>query len=215
MAAVVVSVGAALAACSVNVPDPAFAPATTTSTPIATPSITPGHDAEAVAARDMTMGAGETLAAGVPVGISDSLKEAEGWKQVRQNVQGENRYTNGSGCTVTTRVRTNQGPLAVSGDDKASTAALFQYLDPSILPEYLRMDTLRWGGEEGKPGPRVEVLSLEGTKHAGSKATAIFARVFGKAGSSIYVSVSCPKPSDLDKARQDVISRLPVVPPTS
>lgn len=161
------------------------------------------------------MGAGGELAAGIPVGISDGLKEAPGWKQVRSNVQGENRFTHSEGCIVDTRVRTNQGALAVPGDDKASTAALFQYLDPSILPEYLRVDTLRWGGDGDGPAPRVEVLSLEGAKHAGSRATAIMARVFGKAGSSVYVSVSCPKAEDLDKAKADVAARLPVVPPSA
>ncbi|MBO1266809.1 hypothetical protein [Arthrobacter cavernae] len=47
------------------------------------------------------------------------------------------------------------------GDDKASTQALFRYLDPGLVPEKLTVQTLRWGGEADKPAPRVEVLALE------------------------------------------------------
>lgn len=212
MIAVVLSLGAATA-CSGNMPDPASTVASAPGAAFAAPGVTSGHDADSAASSDMTMAAGETLAAGVPVGISDGLKDADGWKQVRNSVQGENRFTNDNGCVVSTRVRGNQAVLAVPGDDKASTVALFQYLDPGILPEYLRMDTLRWGDGEGNSGPRVDVLSFEGTRQTGSRATVILARVFSKAGSSVYVSVSCPKAEDLDRAREEVVARLPVVPP--
>ncbi len=204
-----------LAGCSVGVPDPSVpAPASSAARP-ATPTVTPGHDADAVAARDLPLAAGDSLAAGVPVRLSDGLRDVPGWTPGRRDVAGASEYRKANGCLVAARVRVNQWPLVVPGDDKASTEALFQYLDPSILPSYLRSDTLRWGGGPDKPGPRVEVLVLEGGGRAGSRATASYARLFAKAGSSVFVSVSCPDPAALAAARADVAARLAVVPPSS
>ena len=206
---------AGAAGCSVGVPDPA-APRDIQTTPtLATPTITPGHDAAAVAAKDLPFTAGDSLAAGVAVGLSDGLSEAPGWKPVKENVAGENRYLKADGCVVSARVRVNQGPLAVSGDDRASTVELFEYLDPTILPSHLKTDTLRWGGEPDKPGPKAEVLVLEGGSAPGAKSTAVLARLFGKAGSSVYISLSCPDRAALAAARADVAERLVVVPPTN
>jgi hypothetical protein len=205
----------ALASCAVSLPDPGALQSHQEVTTVATPSITPGHDAEAIAGKDLPLSAGDTLQAGVPVGISDGLKDAPEWKVERSNVQGESQYSKSDGCTVVTRVRSNQGALSVEGNEKASTAALFQYLDPSILPEYLRVETLPWGDGQGdKPKHQVEVLALEGNKNAGSRATAIFARLFTKAGSSAYVSVSCPDTGKLAEAKDDIMSHLMLVPPT-
>lgn len=207
------AVAATLAGCSVGIPDPA-APAAAPPTPtLATPTVTPGHDSAAVAAQNMPFAAGDTLAAGVPVQLSDGLREAPAWKPGKQDVAGGSEYVKADGCVVWARVRMNQSPLAVPGDDHASTAALFQYLDPSILPAYLKTDTLRWGGEADQPGPRVEVLVLEDGAPAGARASAIYARMFSKAGSSAYISVSCPDAATLAAARHDVAARLAVVPP--
>lgn len=206
---------ALLAGCSVGVPDPGAPVPASSPAGIATPSITPGHDAEAVAARDLPFSAGGSLAAGVPVELSDGLGDAPGWKRGRQAVAGASEYRNGAGCLVAAKVRENQWPLAVAGDDKASTEALFHYLDASILPSYLKTAQLRWGGEPGKPGPRVQVLVLDGGKRAGARATASYARVFAKAGSSIYISVSCPNAAALAAARADVADRLAVLPPAA
>jgi hypothetical protein len=204
---------AVLSGCSIDVPDPAAPKVEQTAPVLATPTITPGHDAEAVAAKDMPFSAG-SLAPGVPVGISDGLKEAPGWKQVKVNVAGESQYLKGDGCLVAAKVRTSQGLLAL-GDDRKSTVALFTYLDPSILPEYLKTDTLRWGGEPEKTGPKVEVLVLEQPASAGARATAVMARLFGTAESSVFISVSCPDAGALARARADVAQRLLVVPPSN
>ena len=204
----------ALAGCSVGVADPAAPKAPPASPTPATPTVTPGHDSAAVAARDMPFTAGESLAAGVPVRLSDALSEAPGWKPGKQDVAGGSEYLKADGCVVSARVRVNQGVLAVAGDDRASTAALFRYLDPSILPSYLKTDTLRWGGDPDKPAPRVEVLVLESGPKAGARATAVYARLFGKAGSSVYISVSCPDAATLTAARADVADRLGVIPPS-
>jgi hypothetical protein len=205
---------AALAGCTVGVPDPESPEPRQTATALATPTITPGHDAAAVAAKDMPFSAGASLAEGIPVGISDGLKNASGWTQVKEKVAGESRYAKADGCLVAARVRANQSPLVLA-DDKESTAGLFTYLDPTILPAYLKTATLRWGGEPGKPGPVVEVLVLEEPGQAGGKSTAVMARVFGAAASSVYVSVSCPDAATLATARAEVAALLLVVPPSN
>jgi len=203
-----------LAGCSIDVPDPS-APSVEQSAPgPATPTIKPGHDAEAVAAKDLPFTAGGELAPGAPVGISDGLKEAPGWKPVKENVAGESQYIKTDGCLVAAKVRINQAPLAL-GDDRASTEGLFTYLDSGILPEYLKTETLRWGGDPGKPGPRVEVFLLEKPAVTGARATAVMARLFSAPASSVYISVSCPDASTLAVARQDVAERLIIVPPSS
>lgn len=207
-------VAAALPGCSVGVPDPAVPKAVQSVTALATPTITPGHDAVAVAAKDMPFSAGGTLARGVPVGISDGLKDAPGWKTVKQNVAGESQYLKTDSCLVAAKVRTNQSPLALA-DDKESTVGLFAYLDPSILPAYLTTSTLRWGGEPGKPGPKAEVLVLGKPSLPGARSTAVMARFFSTAASSVYISIACPDAGTLAAAQADVGERLVLVPPTS
>lgn len=204
-----------LAGCSVGIPDPAAPKPASSAAGPATPTVTPGHDAEAVAARDLPFAAGDSLAAGVPVRLSDGLRGAPGWTPGSQDLAGASEYRKADGCQATARVRVNQWPLVVPGDDKASTEALFRYLDPSILPSYLTPETLRWGGEPDKPGPRVEVLVLDGGGKAGTRASASYARLFAKAGSSVYISVSCPDRAALAAARADVAARLAVLPPSS
>ena len=202
-----------LAGCSVDVRDPAVPDAPPSTPALSTPTITPGHDAAAVAARDLPFAAGTTLAPGVPVGISDELKRAPGWKPVTEDVSGASQYAKADGCVVVARVSTGQGPL-VRGDDRESTVALFQYLDATIQPSYLMTETLQWGGSVEEPGKSVEVLALEPAAHGG-KSTVVLARVFGAAGSSAYVSVSCPDPGTLAAARKDVARYLPLVPPSA
>lgn len=207
------AIAVALAGCSVGVPDPSAPKAAPATPTLATPTITPGHDAAAVAARDMPFTAGGTLAAGVPVRLSDGLREVPRWTPGKENVAGTSEYVKEDGCVVSAKVRGNQAALAVSGDDRASTEALFHYLDASILPAYLKPETLRWGGEPGKPAPRVEVLVYTGGERAGARATAVYARLFSTSGSSVYLSVSCPDAATLATARTDAEAWIAVVPP--
>lgn len=215
LAFLALAVAATLAGCSIGVPDPSAATAAPAAPTLATPTITPGHDAVAVAAKDMPFAAGDSMSAGVPVQLSDGLRDTPGWKPGKHNVSGTSEYLKEDGCVVSARVRTNQSALAVSGDDRASTEALFRYLDASILPAYLKSGTLRWGGEPGGPAPRVEVLVLAGGERAGTRATAIYARVFSKSGSSVYLSVSCPDAATLAAARSEAEARIAAVPPTA
>jgi hypothetical protein len=201
-----------LGGCSVGIPDPAVPTSQPATRQLATPTITPGHDAAAVAARNMTFSAGTTLARGVPVGLSEGLADAPKWRQAGNNAGGTTLYLKSDGCQAAAKVRVNQWPLA-KGDDQESTAGLFAYLDPTILPKYLKRAALRWGGEPGKPGPMVDVLVLERAARPAGKAAVVLARVFGTAGSSVYVSVSCPSAPALAAARADVERWLTVVPP--
>lgn len=202
-----------LGGCSVDVRDPSVTAAPAGTPVLSTPTITPGHDAAAVAARDLPFAAGGTLAPGTPVGISDELKGAPGWNLVKENVAGASQYSKIDGCTVAARVSTAQAAL-VRGDDRESTVAMFQYLDATIQPSYLKTENLQWGGTPESPGKNVEVLALEHAAPAG-RSTAVLARVFGTAGSSAYISVSCPAAASLAAARQDVVRYLPLVPPSA
>lgn len=202
-----------LAGCSVDVRDPAVPDASPSTPVLSTPTITPGHDAAAVAARDLPFAAGGTLAPGVPVGISDELKRVPGWTPVREDVSGASQYAKADGCVVVARVSTGQWPFA-RGEDRESTVALFQYLDATIQPSYLKTETLQWGSSLETPGKSVEMLVLEPAAHGG-RSTAVLARVFGTAGSSAYISVSCPDPASLAAARNDVVRYLPLMPPAA
>ncbi len=182
---------------------------------LATPTITPGHDADAVAAKDLPLSAGGTLAAGVPVGIADGLQEAPGWKLAQATAQGYNRFARKDGCQVTTRLSLNQGALAVAGDDKASTEALFAYLDPGIEPAFLKTETLRWGADTDKPRRKVQVLAFNARPAADGKVFSVLARLFATAGSSVYVTVACPSATALATAKADVANYLPLIPPSS
>lgn len=203
----------ALASCSVSVPDPGVTTPAPAPSVLATPTVTPGHDADAVAAKDLPLSAGGTLAAGVPVEISDGLREAPGWKLVQENVQGQSRYVRKDGCSVTARLSLNQGALAVAGNDKASTEALFAYLDPGIEPVSLKAASLRWGGDNDKSRRKVEMLAFTARPAADGTSFSVLARMFATAGSSVYVSAACPSPAALATAKADVANYLPLIPP--
>lgn len=211
--AVMGTVGAVLAACSVNVPDPAAPKPSPSESVVATPTIKPGHDAAAVAAKDLPLSAGGTLAPGEPVTVSSRLEEMPGWSVVHTALQGEVRYKKTDGCTLAARVSVNQGPLVVAGDDAASTKELFRYLDSGIALESLTTASLHWGQDSNKPQRSVELLQLESSAASGGKAAVVLARLFSAPASSVYISVACPDDGALAKARAEVQAQLVVVPP--
>ncbi len=207
------TVGVALAACTVNIPDPAAPKPSPSESILATPTITPGHDAAAVAAKDLPFTAGNTLAPGDPVTVSTRLEEAPGWVVVHSGLQGEVRYRKNDGCTLAARVSVNQGPLVAQGDDTASTKELFHYLDPGIALDNLKPVTLRWGQDSDKPAHSVEFLALESSAASGGNAAVVMARLFSVPASSVYVSLACPDDGALSTARAEAVARLVVVPP--
>lgn len=208
------SAGLLIAGCSVNVPDPAAPQPSTAESTLSTPTITPGHDAAAVAAKDLPLGAGGTLVPGEPVTYASRLEEVPGWSAVHSGLQGENRYANADGCVAVARVSVNQGPLVVPGDDVASTKALFQYLDAGVDTEKLKAATLRWGQDSEKTQRSVELLALESGSTAGGKPALVMARLFSGPASSVYVSIACPSASALAKAKADVQAQVALVPPS-
>ena len=163
----------------------------------------------------MPFTAGGTLAAGVPVQLSDGLRDVPGWKPVKENLAGASEYVKDDGCVVSAKVRTNQSALAVAGDDRASTEALFQYLDASILAGLPGAGDPALGRGTRRARPGVEVLVFKGGERSGARATAIYARLFSKSGSSVYLSVSCPDAATLAAARSDAEARIAVVPPSA
>jgi hypothetical protein len=211
--AVAAAVALLLSGCSVGVPDPTAvtgAPAAGSGKPAA-PTVMPGHDAGAVAAHSMPFSAGNKLGPVSPAQLSNGLADAPGWRQTRADTGGAGEYRKSDGCQASGKVGINQWPIVGTGD-RESTEKLFAYLDPTIQPEYLEPAALRWGGEQGKPGPTVEVLVLERAAVPEGNA-AVMARVFGRTGSSIFVTVACPSAQSLGAARADVARWLTVVPP--
>ncbi|MFJ6454698.1 hypothetical protein [Paenarthrobacter sp. NPDC091669] len=212
--AALAAVGAVMAGCTVNVPDPAAPKPSPSESTLATPSITPGHDAAAVAAKDLPLAAGKTLAPGDPVTVSTRLEEVPGWTVVHSGLQGEVRYRKNDGCTLAARVSVNQGPLTVAEDDAASTKELFRYLDPGLAVDNLKPVSLRWGQDSDKPQHNVEFLALESSAASGGNAAVVMARLFSVPASSVYISVACPDDGSLDKARAEAAAQLVVVPPS-
>ncbi|WP_430266581.1 hypothetical protein [Pseudarthrobacter sp. J1763] len=190
------------------------APKPAPSTPtLATPTVIPGHDAAAVAAKDMTFAAGNTLAASVPISFGQGLEETPGWRITRNNVDSGTDYTSTAGCIVSAKTRTKQRSLSVAGDDNAATAGMFAYLDSSVLPEYLKTAQLRWGGDDEKPGKKLDVLALETKAAPPVRASVVYARVFSQAESTLLLSISCPTDAALAAAKGTVIKRMVVQPP--
>ncbi|MEV7604635.1 hypothetical protein AB0N65_04265 [Paenarthrobacter sp. NPDC089322] len=195
-------------------PDPTVPKPSPSGSMLATPTITPGHDAEAVAAKDLPLSAGGTLAPGDPVTVSSRLEEVPGWSAVHSGLQGETRYKKTDGCLAAFRVSVNQGPLVVPGDDAASTKELFKYLDATIPLGNLLPTKLRWGQDSEESVHSVEFLTLRSTASGGhGRSAEMMARVFSSPASSVFVSVACPNEETLGAARAEVHARLVVVPP--
>ncbi|WP_314326358.1 hypothetical protein [Paenarthrobacter ilicis] len=204
--------GFVLSSCSVNVPDPTAPKPSPSVSTLATPTITPGHDAAAVAAKDLPLSAGGTLAPGDPVTVATRLEEIPGWSVVHSGLQGEVRYKKTDGCLLNVRVSVNQGPLVTKGDDTASTQELFHFLDAGISPETLKPATLRWGQDTDKPPRAVEFLSLTSPAASGGTASLVLARLFSAPQSSVYISLACPTDAALAAARLDLDAKLAIVP---
>ncbi|MGA7203251.1 MAG: hypothetical protein WBX27_01325 [Specibacter sp.] len=216
-----------LAGCTIAVPAPAPTQATATTPPptYAAPTTQAGHDAAAVAAKDMGFAAGTTLSPNVPVGFSDALGQPEAsdsatppppeWTLRTNNVAGRMQYTNAAGCTLAYWVATNQGPLITPGDDKASTENLMKYLIPSVVPSSLTDAALPWVAEAGKKGRTIAFLG-HGTKAAkGVPASIVWGRMLGTAGTGLLVTLSCPTDALLASTTPRVLAKLSVAPPSS
>ncbi|MFJ6001164.1 hypothetical protein [Arthrobacter sp. NPDC092385] len=168
-----------------------------------------------ITGEDMTFARGSYLAQGESVAFADGMTRSDGWTPRRMMVNGESAYEDGLGCLASLRHTGVQGPLVVDGDDRASTEALFAFLDPSILPEYLVTTTWPWGGSPGESPAGIEFLTYLQPAAGSAPASAVSLRLFSGPRTGLAITVSCPSDDQLAAAVADVRSRVSVVPPRS
>ncbi|ALE06692.1 hypothetical protein AL755_16550 [Arthrobacter sp. ERGS1:01] len=217
----------ALAGCTVTVPAPATggttAPPSQAPT-FAAPTTQAGHDAAAVAAKNLTFAAGNTLSARVPVAFSDALGQpslgrpgpaAPEWTQRMNNVAGQTRYTNAAGCQLAYWVNGTTGPLVTAGDDKASTVRLMEYLIPSLVPGSLAEASLPWSAEPGRKSPTIAFLGYTTRAGKGVPASTVWGRVLGTAGTGLVVTLACPSDALLAATKPQLLAKLSVAPPSN
>ncbi|WP_146238810.1 hypothetical protein [Arthrobacter livingstonensis] len=227
LAAVAAASALALGGCTIAVPAPRPT-ATVQPTPTATfavPTIQAGHDAAAVAAKNMTFDAGRTLSPNVPVGFNDVLGQSADstsgtalppeWKLLKNNVAGQTQYSDAAGCKVAYWVTSNQGPLISSGDDLTSTQNLMKYLIPSVVPDALKDATLPWVAEAGKKGRGISVLSYTTKGSKGGMASRVWGRLLGTSGTGLVVTLACPTDAFLASTTPRVMAKLSVAPPAN
>lgn len=147
------------------------------------------------------------------VAFSDAISRAPGWSQTKRLVNGESVYMSDAGCTASLRYTPAQGPLLVEGDDRASTEALFRFMDPSILPEYLVTTKWLWGASPGESKASIEFLTYMQEAAGDTPASAVSLRLFHTTGTGLAFVISCPSDEHLTAAVSDIRSRISVVPP--
>lgn len=216
-----------LAGCRIEVPvtpgagipdsQTATAPAESASTPAgsasgAPPGLPPLPRAEIVG-NDMTFDRGGYIEAADMVAFSDGISRAPGWSQTKQLVNGESVYISDAGCTASVRYTPAQRPLLIEGDDRASTEALFRFMDPSILPEYLVTTTWLWGPSPGESTASIEFLTYMQEAAGEAPASAVSLRLFSTTGTGLAFIISCPSDEQLTAAVSDLRSHISVVPP--
>lgn len=212
-----------LSACTIEVPllpgaAPDAVPPTTAATAppsvAAEPDLPPLTRAQ-ITSEDMTFARGSYLAAGESVAFADGMTHSDGWSQRTVMVNGETVYENGVGCRASLHSTGPQTPLVVEGDDKASSEALFQFLDPSILPEYLLTTSWPWGGHPGESTAGIEFLTYAQPATDSAPASIVSLRLFNQLRTGLVLTVSCPTDEQLSEAVAEVRSRVSVVPPRS
>ncbi|GAB3545437.1 hypothetical protein GCM10027404_03950 [Arthrobacter tumbae] len=166
-----------------------------------------------IVGNDMTFDRGSYIEEADTVAFSDGLSRAPGWSQEKVLVNGESVYVSDAGCTASLRSTPPQGPLVVSGNDRASTEALFRFLDPSILPEYLVTTDWLWGASPAESTASIEFLTYVQDAAGDHPASAISLRLFEATGTGLAFIISCPSDEQLTAASVEVRSSISVVPP--
>lgn len=210
-----------VAACQIEVPIPpsGTAPAPSASAGSAAPPSSaavaelPPLPRAKIVGEDMTFKRGGYIEEADMVAFSDGISRADGWKQTKLLVNGESVYVSEAGCTVSLRYTAAQAPLVVDGDDQASTEALFRFMDPSILPEYLVPTSWLWGETPGDATASIEFLTYIQNATKETPATALSLRLFHATRTGLAFTVSCPTDDGLTDAIADIRSRVSVVPP--
>ena len=166
-----------------------------------------------IVGNDMTFDRGSYIEKADMVAFSDGLSRAPGWSQEKALVNGESVYVSDAGCTASLRSTPTQGPLAVSGDDRASTEALFRFMDPSILPEYLVTTDWLWGASPAESTATIEFLTYVQGAAGDHPASVVSLRLFEATGTGLAFIISCPSDEQLTGAVAEVRSSISVVPP--
>lgn len=166
-----------------------------------------------ITGEDMTFARGTYIEPGQMVAFSDGILRMPGWTQTKLMVNGESVYASDRNCTASMRYTQVQDPLVVDGDDKASTEALFRFLDPSILPEYLMTTSWLWGESPGDATASIEFLTYMQEATGETPASALSLRLFHATRTGIAFTVTCESNDELAPAVADVRSRISVVPP--
>ena len=211
-----------LAGCRIEVPvRPAESASTSPTTTAPAPSdAVSGSSSELppltradIVGNDMTFDRGGYIEEADTVAFSDGLSRVPGWAQEKSLVNGESVYISDAGCTASLRSTPPQGPLVVAGDDQASTEALFRFLDPSILPEYLVTTNWLWGASPAESTASIEFLTYEQGAAGDDPASIVSLRLFGATGTGLAFTVSCPSDKQLAAAVEEVRSGISVIPP--
>ena len=213
------TVVAGLTACQLTVAAPDTSSDRVSSAPPSYPGpvVTPGHDAAAVAAKNLDWQAGNTLSVGVPVGWNDQIGRSSGtapaWTKLIDKRAGLTRYQNANGCLLDDWQTVDQQALMVTEDDRSSTLALFKYLVPELAAEALRDTDWPWTGDAGKPGPVIQFLSARKPAVAGVPANIFSARMLNHAGVGLVLSLACPAEALIDPTLAALRDELTVQPP--
>lgn len=221
--AILVALAPLLAGCRIEVPvspganalhdQPTTAPAPETRKPAEGASGLPPLPRADIVGNDMTFERGGYIEEAAMVAFSDGLSRAPGWSQTKTLVNGESVYVSEAGCTASLRYTPEQGPLLVDGDDRASTEALFRFMDSSILPEYLVTTSWLWGSSPEESTASIEFLTYLQEASGDTPASAVSLRLFEATGTALAFIVSCPSDEELTAAVADVRSRISVIPP--
>lgn len=166
-----------------------------------------------IVGNDMTFDRGGYIEPSDRVAFSDGVSRTPGWSQKSELINGESVYVSEAGCTASLRDTASQGPLVVPGDDRASTEALFRFMDPTILPDYLVTTSWLWGPSPGESSASVEFLTYVREAAGETPASAVSLRLFHATGTALAFAVSCPSDDGLEEAVSDIRSHLSVIPP--
>lgn len=167
----------------------------------------------AIVGNDMTFERGGYIEKADMVTFSETMSRAPGWAQNKLLVNGESVYASEAGCTASLSRTGVQNPLLVAGDDRASTEALFRFVDPSILPEYLDTTGWSWGSSPEESTASIDFLTYRRKAIGDAPASVISLRLFHQTGTALAFIISCPSDKALTAAVADVQGHVSVVPP--
>ena len=161
--------------------------------------------------------AGETLAAGVPVQLSDGLREVRGWKPGAQNVAGASRVRQGGRlCGHRQRCGRTSQPSPSPGTTGRPPRRLFQYLDASILPGLPEAGDPALGRRARRARPARRGAGVQGRRTGRRQGHRYLRPAVQQSRAPLCTCpFRAPTPRTLAAARADAEARIAVVPPSA